>query len=384
MSSTESLLDDQKYQVLLMTCPASMPLSFAAHPWFVVNKKGDVSRWEVTWRPTKRPMSESWSHIRRNMLPPFYGLRAFRMFEGFRWKGKVLGMVEGDKAVRMIECIESSPNAYPYMTAYSFTGPNSNTYAQWILDQCPEAGMSLPWNAFGRSWKLKPGTHFTTNDKIVLAHAGFFNKASKKRFRENSAEVCREAVKRDYIGIVEVDVRKTADGVLYCFHGSFFQYHFLLKFPRTLSWLKARYGVDTLESILEVIPKEKSVFLDIKDRSVTREDVLRAFEGRTFKEVMLGNKSVAYLKRFHSMPSQFAKILNGNILCNFYDLRKLKRDNFKYLEVVFAFQISNRAISWVESHGLEFRCSGLFFLSSRSYWKIINYYGLQHVSSDFI
>ena len=38
----EKLLNKDKYQVFLFTCPAIMPFSFAVHPWLVVNNKGGV------------------------------------------------------------------------------------------------------------------------------------------------------------------------------------------------------------------------------------------------------------------------------------------------------------------------------------------------------
>ncbi len=53
----------------------------------------------------------------------------------------------------MVECIENSPHNYPYCGHYSYIGPNSNTYVQWVLDAFPESGLKLPWNAFGKGFK---------------------------------------------------------------------------------------------------------------------------------------------------------------------------------------------------------------------------------------
>lgn len=53
----------------------------------------------------------------------------------------------------MSEFIERSPDTYPHCNQYAFRGPNSNTYAQWVLNQFPESGFSLPWNAFGKGFK---------------------------------------------------------------------------------------------------------------------------------------------------------------------------------------------------------------------------------------
>jgi len=35
----DKLIDKDKYQVFLMICPASTPVNFARHGWFVINKK---------------------------------------------------------------------------------------------------------------------------------------------------------------------------------------------------------------------------------------------------------------------------------------------------------------------------------------------------------
>ena len=221
-------------------------------------------------------------------------------------------------------------------------------------------------------------------NKIVLAHKGYFNKECENIYRENSKDACRISTTKDHIAIIELDVRKSKDGVLYCYHGTPIQYHFSLKIPRKFSDIKKKYDVDSLEEILEVVTGDKTIFLDLKNKSVTKADILNVFGGKKFKEVILGNKSVSFLKRFNNMPEQFVKIMNGNIFCNFYNFGNLKNENYKYLEAVFPFQINRKLIENAFSHGLELRCAGLFFLSVKSYWKKINKYDIKHVSSDFI
>jgi len=224
-------------------------------------------------------------------------------------------------------------------------------------------------------------------NKIVLAHMGFFNKESRKTYKENSKDVCKVATTKDYIGIIELDVRKSKDGVLYCYHGTLFQYWFGFIFSQKFSDIKKKYSVDSLEEILEVITEDKTVFLDLKSKSINREDILTALKGKKFKEIILANTglfSVSFLERFSDMPEKFVKAMNGNIFCNFYNLKKLKDKNYKYFEVVFPFQINKKLVENVKKNGLEFRCAGLFFSNEKSYWDKINKYDIQHVSSDFV
>ncbi len=224
-------------------------------------------------------------------------------------------------------------------------------------------------------------------NKIVLAHMGYFNKECRKTYRENSQDVCKVATTKDYIGIIELDVRKSKDGVLYCYHGTLFQYWFGLKDSAKFSDIQKKYNADSLEEILGVITEDKTVFLDLKSKSITREDILNALKNKKFKEIILGNTglfSVSFLDRFNNMPSQFVKAMNGNIFCNFYNLKKLKEKKYKYFEVVFPFQINRKLVENVRKVGLEFRCAGLFFPNGKSYWEKINKYNIKHVSSDFI
>ncbi len=222
------------------------------------------------------------------------------------------------------------------------------------------------------------------DNKIVLAHSGYACSKSKELYRENSIEACRESSGKDYIGIIELDIRKSKDGILYCYHGTLVQYHLMLKIPHDFSAVKTKYNVDTLVDILDIISEDKMIFLDIKDTTITKEDILKVFQDRNFKEVIIGNKSTSYLKSFNNLPNGFVKMLNGNIFCHFYDLQTLKKDGFKYFEAVFSFQVNTRTFKKIEKSGLMLGISGLFFLSKESYWKKIDTYNIKHVSSDFI
>jgi len=148
----ETLVDKEKYQVFLFVCPAALPVSFAMHPWFVVNKKGEISRWEVFWRSSQNEMS--WGHIHKNFYPPFVGIAKITFSDKYLWKNpRLIGYVEGDAqslAARMVAFIEASPHSYLHVNEYHLLGPNSNTYVQWVLNNFPEVKLSLPRNSIGK------------------------------------------------------------------------------------------------------------------------------------------------------------------------------------------------------------------------------------------
>lgn len=155
----EKLIAKDKYQVFLFSCPALFPFSFARHPWFVINKKGALARWEIVHKKDCC-QSKSWGHLHLDAFPYFKGFGIFHFylryfFESYS-KIKLLGQIEGGEgsiAQKIIEFIENSKEAYPYKGRYVLTGPNSNTYIQWVLDAFPEWNIKLPWNFFGKNFK---------------------------------------------------------------------------------------------------------------------------------------------------------------------------------------------------------------------------------------
>jgi hypothetical protein len=158
MDTFEKLINPDLYQVFLFSCPPSLPLSFARHPWFVVNKKGVISRWEVIASPEMYNIKTRWGHLCFNALPPWQGLRIFRSTAHLwpLWPTRLHGVVEGGEdslAQTMAEFIERSPHEYPYIERYAYTGPNSNTYAQWVLDHFPQSKLVLSWNSFAKHYK---------------------------------------------------------------------------------------------------------------------------------------------------------------------------------------------------------------------------------------
>ncbi len=147
---------NDRYQVSLFTCPATIPYSLGTHPWFVVLKNGKISRWEVLWRESQ--CSTSWGHLHLNFLPHEKGIETFPFSKKYHWSGKLISRVEGDEnslAKRMMDFIEKSEENYPFCYQYSVFGPNSNTYAEWVISHFRESNFKLPWNSFGRYYKAK-------------------------------------------------------------------------------------------------------------------------------------------------------------------------------------------------------------------------------------
>lgn len=151
----ENLINKDKYQVFVFYGPTSFPINLARHPWFVLNKKGEISRWEVMHFKSKNDKSLEYIHL--NERPPFHGNYIIYPSKLLNSKTKLMGYIEGDEesnAKKAIEFIENSTQTYPYYDRYNFLGPNSNTYLQNVLNKFPEFNIKLSWQFIGKNYKI--------------------------------------------------------------------------------------------------------------------------------------------------------------------------------------------------------------------------------------
>ena len=108
----------------------SLPGIIADHYWLLVfhtreeNKLQKCDRWEI-WHETQCNDS-CWGHLHKNLLTPYQGVG--------NGPSQLIQEWIDEEAVSIIERIESSPETYPFINKYRYwPGPNSNTFAQWIV-----------------------------------------------------------------------------------------------------------------------------------------------------------------------------------------------------------------------------------------------------------
>lgn len=98
----------------------------AVHYYYVIFKENQADRWEIWQNAALIP--SSWGHLHKNLLSINSGVG-----NGGSWLEKAW---TGEMAETLSQIIENSPYYYPYNYFYLyFPGPNSNTYAQWVLKQ---------------------------------------------------------------------------------------------------------------------------------------------------------------------------------------------------------------------------------------------------------
>lgn len=151
----ENLINKEKYQVFVVYSRAGFPFNFALHPWLVINKKGEISRYDIRHYLNK---DKSYGYFHVNEQPPFQGFPTFFPLRKFFSKTNLIKKIEGDEnstAYKMIEFIGNTITKYPFVRKYSFMGPNCGTYVEWVLKNFPEVEIKLPWNSFGKDYKIK-------------------------------------------------------------------------------------------------------------------------------------------------------------------------------------------------------------------------------------
>jgi len=95
----------------------------ASHYWFVVFDGHEVHRWEV-WQ-TKNAGGRGIGHVHCDLKPPDAGVGGGPARLAAAWTG--------EEAPRLVRVLESA-GAYPFCHRYScWPGPNSNTFAAWVL-----------------------------------------------------------------------------------------------------------------------------------------------------------------------------------------------------------------------------------------------------------
>lgn len=127
-----------RVQLRYATLP--FPLGWlAAHYWFVVFEPGGAChRWEV-WQ-TQNAGGRSIGHLHCDLKAPDAGVGGGPACVAAEWRGE---------AALAIRKILDESETYPHCHRYrAWPGPNSNTFAAWVLHQ---AGVNhkLPCKAWG-------------------------------------------------------------------------------------------------------------------------------------------------------------------------------------------------------------------------------------------
>lgn len=143
------------YSVIIYSSPIYIPLSFAVHTWVEINSPDHgPERFEIHAVINKKTGNYFYLNSKKSgegmslfALPDiWYGKKYFN--------SKVLYKDEGMQAQDTVLKIHNMVNNYMHKNKYiTFPGPNSNTFAQWVIDSfLNDKNIKLPFNAFGKNF----------------------------------------------------------------------------------------------------------------------------------------------------------------------------------------------------------------------------------------
>lgn len=136
-----------------------------------------------------------------------------------------------------------------------------------------------------------------TNNTLILAHAG-----GSPKFPENSVLAIEDGLKYNP-DLVEIDVRMSLDGVIYCYHWPKIIYpifHLFAFLP--FRFIHILTGADTLERCLGIFRwKKTGVFLDFKQHNIHPNRIEALRKQFDIENVWIGSRKLAFLKKFKNM-----------------------------------------------------------------------------------
>jgi hypothetical protein len=178
--------------------------------------------------------------------------------------------------------------------------------------------------------------------------------------KPNSLAAIKAAIK--YASdIIELDVRKSRDDILYCYHGGFLAV--LLKYFR-FQTIKKLVGVDSLEEILSIIPKDKIIFLDIKEQNINSGD-LEKICAKYPNEFWLAAYSLSYLNKLRkNLGNNYQYVCNFSFLFLNFGMKRMKR-NYINIFKIFWWQCSDENINKIKKYELAYTIQEKFCSQKR-------------------
>lgn len=155
-------MSEPEYSVKIYSSSIAFPLTLFSHAYFVTEYEGKTNRYEVLMLFKDPGKNRYDGNICKNAFAPKQGFSIIGVFPpyslGPRYRVSLRCETHGKNesaAQRLYDFIEGGGlHRYPYKNRYNILlGPNSNTFTQWVIDQVPECGLSLPWNAWGKGYK---------------------------------------------------------------------------------------------------------------------------------------------------------------------------------------------------------------------------------------
>ena len=209
-----------------------------------------------------------------------------------------------------------------------------------------------------------------SNHSLIMFHGN-----SSVYGQPNSVESITEALKHN-LDIIELDVRKSKDGILFCHHWSRFVW--TLKYLN-FKFIKKKFRVNILEEMLSVITAKKIIFLDIKDKRITAEDLKKVCD-KYDQEYWLASCNLQYLGQLKSVLNNYKFIYNFGFIFFKKGIQEAKAQGINIIKV-FRWQLTANLKSHLLQSGLQFNIHP-WFLNTKQYLEMVGKYGSVWIAYD--
>lgn len=163
---------------------------------------------------------------------------------------------------------------------------------------------------------------------LLMAHGGAVNGT------ENTLQAIADSLDRG-VDIIEIDIRKSSDGVLFCYHGNVIEYifhNFFFNMP--FAQLKRRYhSPPTLSKVADLVDNRAILFLDIKDQHITAQDLRTALSHHQSAQIYVAKNSLRYFEQLFGLPDAWVTVYNVGMLFPRRSLHRIKKAGLSIVEV---------------------------------------------------
>lgn len=204
---------------------------------------------------------------------------------------------------------------------------------------------------------------------LLMAHRA----GEKLGFGDNTLASIQESL-RCGATLIELDIRKSKDEILYCYHGSLLEVifsKFLLS--KSFSQLKSQHlSLLTLESVLASIPSHIPIFLDIKDSVIAPEELVNFVKGRIGTVYVSGFFFLKKLCKYKILEKHVPSLCLVYIIPHLfgYNFEKLKNNGIHTIQL-FHWSFNQENIQKLMACEINFALCPMF-ISRENYSKKID------------
>jgi len=183
---------------------------------------------------------------------------------------------------------------------------------------------------------------------LVVAHKGgdYFGK-------ENSIASIIKSIDAG-VDAVEVDLRRSIDGILFCYHGNILETLWpSFFFNKTFAELRTKYkDLSSLEEVAKAVSNKVALLIEVKDYSIPVSEIEATIKKFKISEVYLLAIRFTYHSRENKLPERWKRVLNARMFFPWIPLSKILKIKANVVELV-PWNYTEGNISKLRHHNID-------------------------------